>query len=64
MDEIVTPPAVEGMVDQPVTVERKRKSDDELPCEVVTGKRIRKAARDPQGNEYAMQTNRRRGGRA
>ena len=64
MDEIVTPPAVEGMVDRPVAVERKRKSDDELPCEVVTGKRIRKAACDPQGNEYVMQMNRCRSGQA
>jgi hypothetical protein len=62
MDEIVMPPAVEGMVDRPVAVERKRKSDDELPCKVVTGKRIRKAVRDPQGNEYVMQMNGHRGG--
>jgi hypothetical protein len=64
MDEIVTLPAVEGMVDRPVAVERKRKSNDELPYEVVTGKRIRKAVCNPQGNKYVMQTNRHHGGQA
>ena len=34
---------------------RKRKRTDELPCKAVAGKRIRKAARDPEGNEYVMQ---------
>ena len=33
----------------------KRKKTDELPCEAVTGQRIRKAMDDPLGNQYVVQ---------
>jgi hypothetical protein len=54
MDEIVTQPGAEGVVDLYAAGQEKRKRTDE-PCEVVTGKRIRKAAHDSQGNEYIAQ---------
>jgi hypothetical protein len=58
----VTQPGVEGAVDLYTAGQEKRKRTDE-PCEVVTGKRIRKAAHNPQGNEYIAQM-KGRGGRS
>ena len=60
---MVTQPGAEGLVDPPAAEGGKRKRNDERPCEAVTGKRIRKAACDPQGNEYVIQAKGRRGGR-
>jgi hypothetical protein len=48
-------PGVEGAVDLFAVGQEKRKRTDE-PCKVVTRKRIRKAACDPQGNECVAQT--------
>jgi hypothetical protein len=50
----VTQPGAEGVVDLYAVGREKRKRTDE-PCKVVTGKRIRKAARNLQGNEYIVQ---------
>jgi hypothetical protein len=50
----MTQPGAEGTVDLSAAGRGKRKRTDE-PCEAVTGKRIRKAARDPQGNEYVLE---------
>ena len=48
-------PCAEGMVDLSAVGRGKRKRTDE-PCKAVTGKRIRKVARNPQGNEYIQET--------
>jgi hypothetical protein len=55
VDEITTQPGAEGTVDLSAAGQGKRKRTDE-PCKAVTGKRIRKAAHNPKGNEYVLET--------
>jgi len=62
--DTVTQSEAERFVDQAAAEGRKRGRDDgSLHCEVVTGETMGKAVRDPQGNEYVMQTRGRRSGR-
>jgi hypothetical protein len=54
VDEIMMQPGVDGTVDLSAAGQGKRNRTDE-PWEAVTGKRIRKAVHDPQGNEYVLE---------